>query len=107
MRPGFGDRSERASSGGRQGSAQPAADASRKKPVPPEKTHAEEYYFIKQMNAKTPMIVVLNGDEIIRGWIEWYDQECIKVNRTDGPNLLVYKRFIKYLYKDPEAPGEA
>lgn len=109
MRSGFGDRNERPAAT-RTTPAAPAsasADGPRKKPVPPEKTHAEEYYYIKQMNAKTPMIVVLVGDETLRGWIEWYDEECIKVNRTEGPNLLVYKRYIKYIYKDPEAPGEA
>ena len=85
----------------------PAADAQRRKPVPPEKTHAEEYYYVKQMNARTPMVVVLEGNEELHGWVEWYDQECIKLNRDDGPNLLVYKRHIRYLYKDPSAsPGE-
>ncbi len=101
MRPGFGDRNERAATR----PAQAAAERQRK-PVPPEKTHAEEYYFIKQMNAKTPMVLVLDGDEILRGWIEWYDEACVKLNRHDGPNLLVYKSKIRYLYKDPEAAPE-
>lgn len=107
MRPGFGDRNDRPPAA-RGTQAPPAPDAARRaKPLPPEKTHAEEYYFVKQMNAKTPMIVELDGGETLRGWVEWYDQDCIKLNRTDGPNLLVYKRCIRYLYKDPEgAPGE-
>lgn len=102
MRPGFGDRSERPA-GNR---AAASADAARKKPVPPEKTHAEEYYFVKQMNAKTPMCVVVENGETLRGWIEWYDQDCIKLNRHDGPNLLLYKRHIRYVFKDPDAPAD-
>ncbi len=44
------------------------------------------------MAAKTPMVVVLNDGEEIRGWIEWYDKHCLKVNRERGPNLLIPKR---------------
>jgi sRNA-binding regulator protein Hfq len=106
MKPPPGDRSER-SAAGRVPPGTAASDAQRKKPVPPEKTHAEEYYFVKQMTARTPMIVVLEGNEELHGWVEWYDQECIKLNRDEGPNLLVYKRHIRYIYKDPAAPPGA
>ena len=104
MRTGFGDRNERPGAG--RSAPAGGADSQRRKPVPPEKTHAEEYYFVKQMNAKTPMCVVLDGNELLRGWVEWYDEDCIKLNRTNEPNLLVYKRHIRYIYKDPEAAPE-
>lgn len=75
----------------------------RKKPAPPEQTNAENFYYVKQMQAKTPMVLVLQDGEQIRGVIEWYDRSCIKVHRTDQPNLLIYKPCIKYLYKENEA----
>jgi host factor-I protein len=74
----------------------------RKKPAPPEQTNAENFYYVKQMQAKTPMVVVLQDGEELRGVIEWYDRNCIKVHRVEGPNLLVYKPSIKYLYKQNE-----
>ena len=74
----------------------------RKKPAPPDQTNAENFYYVKQMQAKTPMVVVLQDGEQIRGVIEWYDQSCIKVNRVSEPNLLIYKPGIKYLYKANE-----
>jgi sRNA-binding regulator protein Hfq len=74
----------------------------RRKPVPPEQTNAESFYYIKQMNSKTPMVVVFRDGEEIHGVIEWYDKNCLKVNRTDKPNLLVMKRHIKYMYKESE-----
>lgn len=77
----------------------------RKKPAPPEQTSAECFYYVKQMQARTPMVVVLDGGEIIRGVIEWYDKTCIKVHRGNEPNLLIMKSSIRYLYKDPEANG--
>lgn len=75
----------------------------RRKPVPPEQTHAESYYYVKQMQARTPIVVILTDGEVLRGTIEWYDKDCIKITRTGAPNLLVYKTSIKYVYKDEDA----
>lgn len=79
----------------------------RKKPAPPESTNAENFYYVKQMQSRTPMVVVLQDGEEIRGVIEWYDKNCIKVNRVNEPNLLIYKPNIKYLYKEAEAARSA
>lgn len=70
-----------------------------RKPSPPDQTNAENFYYIKQMQSKTPMTIVLRDGEELRGVIEWYDKNCLKVNREEGPNLLVYKSNIKYMYK--------
>lgn len=74
----------------------------RRKLSPPEQTNAEEFYYLKQMSARTPMVVVLTNDEELRGWIEWYDKGAIKLNRWSGPNLLIPKRSILYLFKEEE-----
>jgi len=74
------------------------ADQNRKR-VPPEQTHAESFYYKKQMDNRTPMVIVLQDGEELRGSIEWYDKACIKLHRNDGPNLLVLKHNIKYMYK--------
>jgi len=78
----------------------------RRKPVPPEQTNAESFYYIKQMNSKTQMVVMLQDGEEIRGVIEWYDKNCLKINRSHEPNLLVMKHNIKYMYKESEKKGE-
>lgn len=74
----------------------------RRKQVPPDQTNAEEFYYLKQMAAKTPMIVMLNNDEELQGWIEWYDKNAIKLNRHNGPNLLIPKQSIRYMFKEEE-----
>jgi host factor-I protein len=74
----------------------------RAKAAPPESTSAENFYYLKQMSAKTPMVIVMTDGEEIHGWIEWYDRNCLKVNRDNAPNLLVQKRYIKYLFKEEE-----
>ena len=70
-----------------------------KKQIPPDQTHAENFYYLKQMQGKTPMVVVLNDGETLNGVIEWYDKTCLKLNREDGPNLLLFKACIKYMHK--------
>jgi host factor-I protein len=75
------------------------AAAAQKKQTPPDQTNAENFYYVKQMQSKTPMVLVLKDGEEIHGVIEWYDKGCLKVNRDEGPNLLVYKSYVKYMYK--------
>jgi sRNA-binding regulator protein Hfq len=70
-----------------------------KKMHPPTDTSAENYYYLKQMSKKTPMAVVFNDGERIEGYIEWYDRNCIKLNRDNAPNLLIFKSNIKYILK--------
>ena len=70
-----------------------------KKASPPDQTNAENFYYLKQMQAKTQMTIVLKDGEVLKGVIEWYDKGCLKVNRDGEPNLLVYKSNIKYMYK--------
>ncbi|MGA7617412.1 MAG: hypothetical protein WBX15_19780 [Thermoanaerobaculia bacterium] len=72
------------------------------KQPPPEQTFAESFYYLKQMNARTRMVIVMDDGEEIRGWIEWYDRDSLKVNRNGAPNLLIQKRYVKYMYKDGE-----
>ncbi len=71
-----------------------------KKSVPPDQTNAENFYYVKQMQSKTPMVIVMKDGEEIRGVIEWYDKCCLKFNRDGAPNLLIYKPNIKYMYKE-------
>jgi host factor-I protein len=95
IRPNLSDLAER----------YPTRSFAQRKQSPAEQTNAESYYYLKQMSAKTPMVVVLNDGEQVHGWIEWYDKNCLKVNRDRGPNLLIPKASIKYLYKQEEERG--
>lgn len=98
IRPPLAEPKER-TAGVRSGAKAPVAA---KKQVPPDTTNAENFYYIKQMQSKTPMVVVLRDGEVLHGVIEWYDKNCIKLTRDGAPNLLVYKDFVKYLYKEQE-----
>jgi small nuclear ribonucleoprotein (snRNP)-like protein len=73
-----------------------------RKPVPPEQTSAEAFYYRKQMENRTRMVIVLKDGEQIRGVIEWYDRHALKVHRTNEPNILLPKDNVKYMYKENE-----
>ena len=95
FRPGFPDVKD-------QGTPRPSHNGPvpSKKPAPPETTHAENFYWVKQMQSHTPMAVVLEDGEVLRGTVEWYDRDCIKLSRSGSANILLYKPSIKYIYKD-------
>ncbi len=73
-----------------------------RKNVPQEQTNAENFYYQKQMQSRTPMVIVLRDGEEMHGVIEWYDKSCIKLIRNGLPNVMVYKPSIKYMYKESE-----
>ena len=76
-----------------------AAAAQGRKRVPPSETNAEIFYYKKQMDAHTVMVMVLLDGEEVEGTIEWYDRSALKVNRKDAPNILLLKHNIKYMFK--------
>ncbi len=104
FRPGFpdakGQNAFRENQGGPKGN--PDTPDPSKKPAPLEITHAENFYWVKQMQSRTPMAIVLEDGETLRGIVEWYDRDCIKLTRRGSPNLMIFKRVIKYVYKDSE-----
>ena len=79
-----------------------SSGAPAKKAPPTEQTNAENFYYQKQMQSKTPMVIVLRDGEEVHGYIEWYDKNCIKLNRSGAANLMIYKPAIKYMFKEGE-----
>ncbi len=68
----------------------------------PESSHAEAFYFQKQMQQQTEMTIVLEDGEQLQGFIQWYDKCTVKL-RAGRNRVLVYKSAIKYLYKTSDA----
>jgi sRNA-binding regulator protein Hfq len=67
-------------------------------PEPEVQQHqAELFYLQKQIQAQTPMVLILEDGEKIEGCIEWYDRDTLKVRGRQ--KTLVYKAAIKYMYK--------
>lgn len=65
-----------------------------------ESSNAEAFYFQKQVQAQTRMVIVLEDGDQVEGCIEWYDRNSLKVRGSS--RMLIYKTGIKYLYKAAE-----
>lgn len=86
-------------------SASSATAAQGRKRVPPSETNAEIFYYKKQMDSHTVMVMVLKDGDEIEGTIEWYDRSALKINRKDAPNILLLKHNIKYMFKAEDRDG--
>ena len=101
-----GHRASSGSSPSREGGGAPSRDVPQgRKKIPPSETNAEIFYYKKQMDAHTLMVIVLlDGDEV-EGTIEWYDRTALKINRRGAPNIMLLKHNIKYMYKAEDRDG--
>jgi host factor-I protein len=89
----------------RDNAASSAAAALGRKKIPSAETNAEIFYYKKQMDGHTPMIIVLTDGEEVEGTIEWYDRNALKVNRKGAPNIMLLKHNIKYMFKAEDRDG--
>jgi sRNA-binding regulator protein Hfq len=67
-----------------------------------ESSHAEAFYFQKQIQLQTDMTFVLEDGEELHGVIEWYDK-CVVKLKVGRSRIMVYKASVKYLYKTSDA----
>lgn len=67
--------------------------------TPPESTNAENFYFAKQIQMKTPMMVILRDGEELSGSVEWYDKYAFRLARPSAPAVMIYKHNVKFMYK--------
>lgn len=100
-RPAGGPAASRESAGG----PSSAAGSLGRKKIPPAETNAEIFYYKKQMDAHTPMVIVLLDGEEVEGTIEWYDRSALKINRRGQPNIMLLKHNIKYMFKAEDRDG--
>jgi host factor-I protein len=67
------------------------------KTPPPEETF-EEAAYLKSLGEKQKAVSVkLVDGEIVRGWIEYYDRNMIRLTREGAPNLFIFKHEIMYI----------
>ena len=68
--------------------------------VPPEET-SEEAAYLKLLGEKQkPVSIKLSDGEVVRGWIEYYDKNMVRLTREDHPNLFIFKHEIMYIAED-------
>ena len=74
--------------------------AKRGRTPPPEDTF-EEAAFLKLLREKQkPVSIKLMDGQTVRGWIEYYDKNMVRLTREGAPNLFIFKHEIMYIAED-------
>jgi len=74
--------------------------AKRGRTPPPEDTF-EEAAFLKLLGEKQKQVSVkLMDGQTVRGWVEYYDKNMIRLTREGEPNLFIFKHEIMYIAED-------
>ncbi len=76
------------------------ANAKRGRTPPPDDTF-EEASFLKSLGEKQKAVSVkLMDGQVVRGWIEYYDKNMVRLTREGAPNLFIFKHEIMYIAED-------
>ncbi|HEX6806150.1 MAG TPA: RNA chaperone Hfq [Terriglobales bacterium] len=70
------------------------------KAPPPECTHEEAAYLKTLVEKQRPVTIKLTDGESVRGWIEYYDRDMLRLTRDGKPNLFIYKDRIAYVAEE-------
>lgn len=67
------------------------------KSPPPEITNEEAAHLKSLVDRKRPVSIKLVDGEVVRGWIEYYDRNMLRLTREGEPNLFIFKHQIAYV----------
>ena len=70
------------------------------KAPPPECTHQEATDLKTLVEKQRPVTIKLIDGESVRGWIEYYDRNMLRLTREGKPNLFIYKDQISYVAEE-------
>src|SRR6478736_10382774 len=65
------------------------------KAPPPGETGQEALYLRSLSERQVAVSVKLRGGEIVRGWIEYFDDGMLRLTREGKPNLFIYKHQVE------------
>jgi host factor-I protein len=66
----------------------------RKHKTPPDETGQEMLYLRSLSERRAPVSIKLRDGEVVSGWIEYFDQNMLRLTREGRPNLFIYKAQI-------------
>lgn len=67
----------------------------------PDQTFEEVNFLKRLIEERVTVAVRLSDNQEVRGIIEFYDANFIRLTREGEPNLFLFKHDIKYLYELP------
>ena len=73
----------------------PLSGRRRSKTPPPGETGQEALYLRSLSDRQVSVAVKLRDGEVVRGWIEYFDDGMLRLTREGKPNLFIYKHQIQ------------
>jgi host factor-I protein len=73
----------------------PLPNRRRSKTPPPGETGQEALYLKSLSERKILVSVKLRDGEMVKGWIEYFDDGMLRLTREGKPNLFIYKHQIR------------
>lgn len=73
----------------------PLPNRRRSKTPPPGETGQEALYLRSLSERQVPVSVKLRDGEVVKGWIEYFDDGMLRITREGKPNLFIYKHQIR------------
>ena len=70
------------------------------KAPPPDETNQEAEYLKSLGERQKPVAIKLLDGEVVRGWIEYYDHNMVRLTREGAPNLFIFKHDIVYIAEE-------
>ncbi len=67
----------------------------RSKTPPPGETGQEALYLRSLSERQINVAIKLQDGEVVRGWIEYFDDSMVRLTREGKPNLFIYKNQIQ------------
>jgi host factor-I protein len=62
---------------------------------------SQEAQYLKALGEKqTAVSIKLVDGEVVKGWIEYYDHDMLRLTRDRAPNLFIFKHDILYVAED-------
>ena len=72
----------------------PTSVRRRSKTPPPGETGQEALYLRSLSDRQVTVSIKLRDGEVVRGWIEYFDESMVRLTRDGLPNLFIYKNQI-------------
>lgn len=78
--------------------------ARRKHKAPSGSTGQEALYLRSLSERRTVITIQLRDKETVTGWIEYFDEQMIRLTREGLPNLFIYKAHILTITEQAKRP---
>jgi len=62
--------------------------------------------YLKSLSERqVPVSIKLRDGEIVKGWIEYFDDMMVRLTREGKPNLFIYKSQIRTIAETSDVPN--